>query len=73
VLLVTGANDARVDPMHSRKMTARLQAAGATMVLLRTSATSGHGSGMPLDERIAQDADVLAFLFDRLQMGAPGT
>jgi len=73
VLFVTGANDARVDPMHSRKMTARLQAAGATMVLLRTSAATGHGSGTPLDERIAGDADILAFLFDRLEMGAPGT
>jgi prolyl oligopeptidase len=27
VLFLTGANDPRVDPMHSRKMTARLQAA----------------------------------------------
>ena len=27
VLFMTGANDPRVDPMHSRKMTARLRAA----------------------------------------------
>lgn len=70
-LFMTGANDARVDPMHSRKMTARLQAAGVPMVLLRTSATSGHGSGTSLDERIEQDVDVLAFLFDLLDMRAP--
>src|SRR5262249_7767762 len=38
-LFLTGANDPRVDPMHSRKMTARLQAAtGADApILLRTS------------------------------------
>src|SRR6185503_12219461 len=42
VLFLTGANDPRVDPMQSRKMVARLQAAGAPLVLLRTSAASGH-------------------------------
>jgi len=68
VLLLTGANDPRVDPMQSRKMTARLQAAGAPLVLLRTSAASGHGFGTSLDERIEQEVDVRAFLFDRLGM-----
>jgi prolyl oligopeptidase len=72
ILFMTGANDARVDPMHSRKMTARLQAAGAALVLLRTSAKSGHGGGTALDERIAQDVDSLAFLFDQLDMRKPG-
>lgn len=72
ILFLTGANDPRVNPMHSRKMTARLQAAGARTVLLRTSATSGHGIGTSLDERIEQEVDVLAFLFDQLQM-APGS
>ncbi len=67
ILFLTGANDPRVNPMHSRKMTARLQAAGAR-TLLRTSATSGHGFGTSLDERIEQEVDVLAFLFDQLQM-----
>ena len=71
VLLMTGANDPRVDPMHSRKMAARLQAAGAATVLLRTSATSGHGGGTALDERMAEDVDVLAFLFNQLDMRKP--
>jgi prolyl oligopeptidase len=66
VLFLTGANDPRVDPMQSRKMTARLQAAGASPVLLRTSEASGHGPGTPLDERIEAQVDVLAFLFERL-------
>ena len=68
MLFLTGANDPRVDPMQSRKMTARLQAATAARqpILLRTSASSGHGIGSSLDEKIAQAADVYAFLFDRL-------
>jgi prolyl oligopeptidase len=68
VLFLTGANDPRVDPMQSRKMTARLQAATPSDVpiLLRTSANSGHGAGTPLSERIEQTVDVFAFLFDQL-------
>jgi len=65
VLFLTGANDPRVDPMQSRKMTARLQAAGAT-VLLRTSAGSGHGLDTSLSERIEEYVDVYAFLFAEL-------
>jgi prolyl oligopeptidase len=70
VLMLTGANDGRVNPMHSRKFTAALQAAtsSANPVYLRTSKTSGHGIGSSLDERIGQQADELAFLFDQLQM-----
>lgn len=64
VLFLTGANDPRVDPMHSRKMIARLQATGTSQpVLLRTSSASGHGIGTARSEQIAQRADVLAFLF----------
>jgi len=68
VLFLTGDNDGRVDPMNSRKMTARLQAAthSGRPIFLRTSAGSGHGIGTALNERIEQDADVFAFLFDQL-------
>lgn len=70
VLFLTGANDGRVDPMNSRKMTARLQAAthSGRLILLRTSAGTGHGFGTALGERIEEDADVFAFLFDQLGM-----
>ncbi|MBZ5600769.1 MAG: prolyl oligopeptidase family serine peptidase [Acidobacteriia bacterium] len=70
VLFLTGDNDGRVDPMNSRKMTARLQAAthSERPILLRTSSGSGHGIGTALDERVAQDADVFSFLFDQLGM-----
>jgi prolyl oligopeptidase len=62
-MFLTGDNDPRVDPLNSRKMTARLQASGTKRpVLLRTSSTSGHGMGTALSERIAQDADAMAFL-----------
>jgi prolyl oligopeptidase len=70
VLFLTGDNDPRVDPLNSRKMTARLQASGAKRpVLLRTSSNSGHGIGTTLSEFLAEQADVQAFLFD--QLGVP--
>jgi prolyl oligopeptidase len=68
VLFLTGENDHRVNPLHSRKMTARLQAANHSNrpILLRTSSNSGHGIGTALNERIEQGADVLSFLFDQM-------
>jgi len=67
---VTGDHDGRVNPAHSRKMAARLQAATSSgmPVLLRTSANTGHGMGTALNERIAEDTDMYAFLFDQLGM-----
>lgn len=65
VLFLTGANDPRVDPLQSRKMTARLQAVGATC-LLRTSANSGHGMGSSLAQRIEENVDGDAFVFHEL-------
>jgi prolyl oligopeptidase len=68
VLFLTGENDHRVNPMNSRKMTARLQAANASdhPILLRTTAIAGHGIGTALDEQIEQGADIFSFLFDQL-------
>jgi prolyl oligopeptidase len=68
ILFPTGENDHRVNPMESRKMTARLQAATSSgrLVLLRTSSSSGHGIGTAVDEQIEENADVLSFLFDQL-------
>ncbi len=75
ILFLTGANDPRVDPMQSRKMTALLQAAqssvsegsgGPSPVYLRTSANTGHGMGTPLAARIEQTVDTFAFIFDQL-------
>ena len=68
VLLTTGENDGRVNPAQSRKMAARLQGASASdlPILFRSTASAGHGIGTALKERIAEEADVLAFLFDQL-------
>jgi prolyl oligopeptidase len=73
VLLTTGEHDGRVNPAHSRKMAARLQAASAPgrPVLLRVSARAGHGMGSSRSEVIAEQTDVWAFLFDQLGMPAP--
>ncbi len=70
VFFLAGETDGRVNPAHSRRMTARLQAATASRnpILIRLSAASGHGMGTGLTEKIAQQADVFAFLFDQLGM-----
>lgn len=70
VFFLAGETDGRVNPANSRRMTARLQAATASghPVLVRLSSASGHGMGTALTERIAQKADVFAFLFDQLGM-----
>ncbi|HEX7651886.1 MAG TPA: prolyl oligopeptidase family serine peptidase, partial [Verrucomicrobiae bacterium] len=70
ILMLTGDHDGRVNPYHSRKMIARLQAANASEnpILLRTTSAAGHGMGTSLDERIAQESDVFAFLLATLGM-----
>jgi prolyl oligopeptidase len=70
ILFMTGANDGRVAPYHSRKMLARLSQANKSSnpILLRTSTSSGHGIGTALSERIKQLADEYSFLFAQLGM-----
>ena len=70
VLLQTGENDGRVNPMHSRKFAARLQAATSSKhpIFLVTTSEAGHGIGSPQRVRVGQMADSLAFLFDQLGM-----
>lgn len=71
VLLLTGSNDSRVDPMHARKMAARLQAAngGSNPVLLRVESEAGHGAGRPLSKTLAEQTDEWSFLC--WQLGVP--
>ena len=70
IFMSTGAHDSRVNPMHSRKMIARLQAANASdhPILLAVESHAGHGIGSALSIRIGQSADIYAFLFDQLGM-----
>ena len=72
VLMLTGANDPRVEPFHSRKFAARLQASGTKRpVLLRTSGDTGHGIGTPLQEQVAQVVDVFSFVCNQLGVRVP--
>ena len=72
ILFMTGANDGRVAPYHSRKMVARLDEANKSPnpILLRTSSSAGHGIGTALSERIKQLSDQYSFLFAQLDMPA---
>ncbi|HEX6567014.1 MAG TPA: prolyl oligopeptidase family serine peptidase [Chthoniobacterales bacterium] len=64
VLLITGANDPRVDPVELFKMTARLQAATSSKnpVLLRVDSDAGHGIGSSKQQRDLITADQAALL-----------
>jgi len=68
MLFPCGENDGRVNPAHSRKMTAQLQAATSSglPVLLRVTATAGHGMGSSLKDRVDEQADIYAFLLHEL-------
>jgi prolyl oligopeptidase len=70
VLLHTAESDTRVDAMHARKMTARLQAATSAVhpVLLRLESKAGHGAGKPLGKVIDQLTDEWSFVFSQLGM-----
>ena len=72
-LFVTGDSDTRVDPLHARKMTARLQAATGSErpVLLHYDVKAGHSSGRPISKRIEDDAVVMQFLYWQLGMEPP--
>ncbi len=67
ILITTGEEDSRVDPMHARKMAARLQATNADgLVLLRVEPRAGHGHGTPVAKLVPEEADVWSFLFRQL-------
>lgn len=71
ILLTTGEGDSRVDPMHARKMAARLQAAANSWVLLRVEARAGHGQGKPLSKVVEEATDIWSFLFMTLDLSPP--
>ncbi len=71
VLLTAAENDARVHPLHARKMTAALRAADASdqsrkPILLWVEREAGHGSGKPLSLRLRDAADERIFLMWQL-------
>jgi prolyl oligopeptidase len=71
-LLVAGENDARVHPLHARKMAARLQhdTSGdpqTAPILLWVDFDSGHGSGKSFEMQVRDTADT--YLFFARQLG----
>ncbi len=68
VLLEAAESDTRVDPLHARKMAARLQAATASdqPILLRLETKAGHGAGKPRVKVVEELTDVWGFLFWQL-------
>jgi prolyl oligopeptidase len=71
VLFATAESDSRVDPMHARKMAARMQDAQgdpARPILLRVESRAGHGAGKPVAKLVDEVSDELAFLFHELGM-----
>ncbi len=68
VMLAPAENDTRVDPMHARKMAARLQASTSSgrPVLLRLEARAGHGAGKPLSKVLDEMTDTWTFVFSEL-------
>ncbi len=66
-LFTTGENDTRVDPLHSRKMVAKLQATKSkNKVLLYTEVQTGHGHGKPVSKIIETRAIILSFFSEEL-------
>jgi prolyl oligopeptidase len=68
MLITTAASDSRVDPLHARKMAARLQAASisAAPILLRQETRAGHGAGKPRGMILDEQTDIWSFLFSQL-------
>jgi len=75
VLFLIGKNDVRVAPWHSKKMTARLQAASSSKnpILLATTSDAGHGIGSAVDVIVAQNTDAYGFLLQHLGATYPAT
>ena len=72
-MVTTGDHDDRVVPAHSFKYAAAMQKAqgGPKPVLIRIETRAGHGAGKPTSKRIAEYADMWAFLQKELGMPAP--
>jgi prolyl oligopeptidase len=72
VLFITGDGDTRVAPLHARKMAALLQADAANgpgkPILMLYDTKSGHSGGRPVGQQIAEQTNMLSFLFWQLGM-----
>jgi len=68
-MFVSGDADQNCNPLHARKMTARLQAANGSVhpILLDYCQHRGHSPVLPLSQRIAALTDRMAFFCDQLE------
>jgi prolyl oligopeptidase len=71
-MIVSGDADRNCNPLHARKMTARLQAANVSghPIFLDYSNHRGHSPVLPLSERIEALTDRMTFLCDQLGLQA---
>lgn len=72
VLLITGENDPRVAPWHSRKFAAALQSATSSKqpLLLLTRRNEGHGVTSSFSQRVGNTGAMLAFFAQELDLPA---
>lgn len=73
-LLTAGENDSRVHALHARKMAAALQSAtngdpDEEPIMLWVDRSAGHGQGKPLESRVSETADQVAFMAWQLGLG----
>lgn len=70
MMIVSGDADRNCNPLHARKMTARLQAANVSEnpIFLDYSNFRGHSPVLPLSERVEALTDRMAFLCDQLKL-----
>jgi prolyl oligopeptidase len=69
-MIVSGDSDQNCNPLHARKMTARLQTANSSQSpsFLDYSRHRGHSPVLPLSERVEALTDRMAFLCDQLDL-----
>jgi prolyl oligopeptidase len=69
-MIISGDADKNCNPLHARKMTARLQSANTSAypILLDYKKVRGHSPVLPLSERIEGLTDRLAFVCDQLEV-----
>ena len=69
-MIVSGDADQSCNPLHARKMTARLQGATASKrpIFLDYSKFRGHSPVLPLSDRIEALTDRMAFICDQLKL-----
>lgn len=69
-MIVSGDADGNCNPLHARKMTARLQTASSSgfPILLDYNRFRGHSPVLPLSDRIEALTDRMAFLCEHLHL-----